>query len=345
MSVSLSARSVSIPVSKRDINLLSSEVWSDDFENVTKTLSEWTIFSDNIPNVTLSNGLLHSDGPGLNVLTHNSTTDTGTWSFDMFLEENNEYWTWLYFMMVSWDDWWGEGYAFNIQSSAGHHFFVLDYIFPGGDGLVELGSVSFDESSTWYHIDITRQSDNWMYVFLNGMLLLEARDSRVISSEYFRINSDNHVVFDNITVSDTVDLDGIAPHWTTPLVNHTINYAEDFSYALSAADYSGLDTWWLDSNLQFKISDEGVVTSRYPMPVGNFEVVVHVNDTFGNVLSGSFNVEVLPLSTDTITSPTTDTGPGPLSPLTIALFGAVGVVWVVAVVFMYRDYRGRKTAC
>jgi hypothetical protein len=94
-----------------------------------------------------------------------------------------------------------------------------------------------------------------------------------------------------------------------------------------------------------KISDEGVVTSRYPMPVGNFEVGVHVNDTFGNMLSGSFNVEVLPLSTDTTTSPTTDTGPPPLSPLTITLFGVVGVVWVVAVVFMYRDYRGRKTAC
>ena len=346
MSVSLSASSVSTPILSRNAYQLSSEVWSDDFENVTRSLDEWTFDGWDPPNITLSNGLLYTDGPDTNLLTHNSTTAVGTWSFDLFLEESNDYFTFVYFMSPYWElDWFDyEGnvfYIYTVQSQ--------NYYFLGNDqhigGMYDLDEVQFISVSGWRHIDITRQSDHNMFVFLNGVLLLQGTDSDQSTSEFFKVLSSDYAVFDNITVSDTVDLDGVPPHWTEPLVNHTINYAENFSYALSAADYSGLDTWWLDSNLLFKISDEGVVTSRYPMPVGNFEVGVHVNDTFGNMLSGSFNVEVLPLSTDTTTSPTTDTGPPPLSPLTITLFGVVGVVWVVAVVFMYRDYRGRKTAC
>ena len=141
---------------------------------------------------------------------------------------------------------------------------------------------------------------------------------------------------------ETERTDGVPPHWTDSLINHTINYGEDFSYPLFADDYAGLDTWWMNDTWLFEMSDENVVASVEPLQVGDYGVEVSVNDSFGNVLSGSFNVEVVP--TNTTTPTVSSTGPDPLGPLRISLFGAVGVVWFVAVIFIFRDYRKRRNA-
>ncbi len=55
-------------------------------------------------------------------------------------------------------------------------------------------------------------------------------------------------------------------------------------------------------------------------------------------------MEVVPLPTNTTTPTGTRTGPSPLDPLVISLFGVVGVVWLVAVIFIIRDYRKRRNA-
>ncbi len=78
------------------------------------------------------------------------------------------------------------------------------------------------------------------------------------------------------------------------------------------------------------MSDEGVVASVEPLQVGDYGVEVSVNDTFGNVLSGAFNVEVVPLPTNTTTPTGKSTGPNPLEPLRISLFGVVGVVFILS---------------
>ncbi len=98
------------------------------------------------------------------------------------------------------------------------------------------------------------------------------------------------------------------------------------------------DTWL------FEMSEEGIVASVEPLQVGDYGVEVYVNDIFGNVLSGAFNVEVVPLPTNTTTPTGTSTGPSPLDPYTLTLLGAAGVAWFVAVIFIIRDYRKGRNA-
>jgi hypothetical protein len=348
-SASSSTNSVSVPILLANTSQPSSEVWSDDFENVTKSLSEWTFTgpvygnpANYTPNVTLSNGLLYSDGPGMNVITHNSTTAIGTWSFDIIIGYSMDYWTLILFSMTDWDEHWGTGYAVEVRSHVGEPYWGLDYINLDTNELDIIDSALFDSANSWIHFDITRQSDGKISVFLDGTLLMQATDTRATSSEYFRVNAEQYVILDNLTVSDSVDIEVDPPYWTEPLINHTIDYGEDFSHALSADDYSGLDTWWVNDTWKFSVDDEGVVTNTVRLQVGDYGVEVYVNDTFGNVLSGAFNVEVLPLPIDTTTLPSTSTGPNPLNPLVITLYGAAGVAWFVAVLFIFRDYRNRR---
>ncbi|MHA1614078.1 MAG: hypothetical protein ACTSW7_03780, partial [Candidatus Thorarchaeota archaeon] len=138
--------------------------------------------------------------------------------------------------------------------------------------------------------------------------------------------------------SDTVDIDKVSPHWTEPLVDQSINEGDDFLYSLHADDHAGLGTWWVTDSTHFAIDQEGNLTSVSPLAAGNYTVEVFVNDTLGNVLSGAFNVEVLPLPTNT------STGSSLLDPYVITLYGAAGVAWVVAVTFIISDYRKRKNA-
>ncbi len=350
MSISVSTNSVGLPILRRDTFQLSSEVWSDDFENVTTTLGEWIIDGFNrsepefsyTPNVTLSDGLLYSNGPEINVLTHNSTTATGTWSFDVFQGESDSIYTMIFFMSPQWYDFSNslEGYTLAIFSD--EHILGYMQSSPAGAVLIPLDETSTTITSEWRHIDITRQSDDMMYVYIDGVLWLQAENSRHHSSEYFRLWAHNETIFDNVTVSDSIDIDRVPPHWTEPIINHTINYGEDFSHSLFADDYAGLDTWWMNDTWLFEMSDEGVVASVEPLQVGDYGVEVYVNDTFGNVLSGAFNVEVLPLPTNSTTPTGTSTEPIPLNPYTLTLLGAAGVAWVVAVIFIFRDYRKRK---
>ncbi len=342
---------VNLSILSTDNALLSSEVWSDDFENATKTLSEWAIdgfyFDDEFPdtrNVTLSDGLLYSNGTGVNILTHNSTTAIGTWSLDVFLEDSDFTRIVIVFMSPHWEDYINslEGYAFSVYSYGATHNFGLGYYVQdmAGAYIEAIDIVPFNRLSGWLHIDITRQSDSNLYVYLNGTLTLHGIDTHVSSSEFFRLTTYTYSIFDNITISDTIDIDRVPPRWTEPLINHIINEGDDFRYALHADDYAGIDTWWVSDIANFEVDDEGVISSVAPLPDGNYSVEVYVNDTFGNVLSGAFNVEVLPLPTNT----TASTGPSSLDPYVITLYGAAGVAWVVAVTFIIRDYRKRKNA-
>jgi len=349
-SISVSTNLAGFSRVKIDISQPSSVVWSDDFENVTKTLSEWTIDGiyidgyEYIPNVTVSDGLLYSNlyfnGTGINLLTHNSTTATGTWSVDVFPGEDFVY-VMIFFMSPYWSsDYMGSplGYTVIIDPSQT----ILGYwdSDPAGNLLMTLDSASISMTTGWYHIDITRQSDDMMYVYIDGVLWLQGEDSTHHSSEHFRLKTYGQTIFDNVTVSDTVDIiDHVSPYWIEPLVDQSITEGDDFLYSLHADDYAGLDTWWVTDSTHFAIDQEGTLTSVSPLAVGNYNVEVFVNDTFGNVLSGNFNLEV----SEVITTTTTTGTPETLDPLTYVLLAISAGSGVVIIVVVLRIYLFKKT--
>ena len=88
-------------------------------------------------------------------------------------------------------------------------------------------------------------------------------------------------------------LDTAGPEWTQELADQTVEVGDPFSYDLNATDYSGLHTWWLNDTGRFSISSDGIVTANTVLPVGVYHIRVSVNDTLGQVLSGTIRIEVV----------------------------------------------------
>jgi parallel beta-helix repeat protein len=108
-----------------------------------------------------------------------------------------------------------------------------------------------------------------------------------------------HVYFNDtygheLSMIFTVAIGDWSPPWWGGLTDHILEYGESFYYALHAFDrLSDLDKWWLVDSEYFTINNEGVITNTSIVPTGAHQVVVCVNDTWGNILSGTFYVTVI----------------------------------------------------
>ena len=91
-----------------------------------------------------------------------------------------------------------------------------------------------------------------------------------------------------VTVVDTTP-----PQWGASLHDQTLGYGERLSYQLVATDLSGLDSWWLNDTINFKIDAFGLVTDVALLDEGSYGLKVWVNDTHGNLQWGVFRVEAL----------------------------------------------------
>jgi len=220
---------VNLPILITNDSQLSNEVWSDDFENETMTLSQWTFGgmnnsypdADYTPNIAISNGMLYSDGPDSNEIIHNSTITMGTWSVDTFLNESDSrsdiHIVFLspYFVNHLFDM---QGYSVHLYIFRGDFHIDLKYLTEG----TAWQSESIDEyqtttSSGWRHIDIIRHSNSSMYVYLNGILILQGIDTHLNTSEYFVLTAPEYAVFDNVTVSDNTSIPPlISPPTSSP---------------------------------------------------------------------------------------------------------------------------------
>jgi hypothetical protein len=89
------------------------------------------------------------------------------------------------------------------------------------------------------------------------------------------------------------------PTWVTAPTDQTLEYGVLLDYQLAASDLSGLETWWLNNTVNFNIGSNGRITSIGVLTPGVFGVQIFVNDTYNNVLMGTFTVIV-----EDTTSPT-----------------------------------------
>ncbi len=87
-------------------------------------------------------------------------------------------------------------------------------------------------------------------------------------------------------------LDMIAPTWVTNLIDQNVEFGNSLAYDLDSTDPSGIDTWWINDTNHFSITQTGLITNAIDLAVGTYGLMVNVNDTLGNILTGNFQVFV-----------------------------------------------------
>lgn len=89
--------------------------------------------------------------------------------------------------------------------------------------------------------------------------------------------------------------DNMPPTWVVAPTDQVVITGVAFSYDLDASDPEGLslDAWWLNDTTNFAVDAQGVITNAIALDVGVYGVRVSVNDTYGNMLTGTFKVTVI----------------------------------------------------
>ncbi|MHA1908156.1 MAG: right-handed parallel beta-helix repeat-containing protein [Candidatus Thorarchaeota archaeon] len=102
-----------------------------------------------------------------------------------------------------------------------------------------------------------------------------------------------HISGHSFNETSTIDVvDTLAPSWdmipSTPI---TVEFGDLFSYDANASDPAGLDKWWLNTSL-FSIDSSGVITNATNLAVGDYGLIISVNDTLGHILSTTVTIQI-----------------------------------------------------
>ncbi|MHA1908655.1 MAG: hypothetical protein ACW98Y_15240 [Candidatus Thorarchaeota archaeon] len=315
-------------------------VWEDNFDD--GNMDDWYVYMwpDVPPEYTITDGIVYTDSEDdLFIAVHNSSVAYGTWSFDVYASQGIgvEFLSLLTLENGSRGDYppittVGASYAYELLfapdgragvdsasiilaelyiTSIGHFDYrVLDYYLMNPAG--------------WYHVDITRDNTGYFCVYLNGEPLLEAIDNTVTTSSGFSMAIRPGCAFDNVSVSDSVGIDWVAPYILQQPTDQVIAYGEDFRYKLNATDYSGTVTWSINDTAQFAISNEGLITNNTDLEPGVYGLNVSVVDDDSYERSVSFSVIV----EESIVPPLDPT------PIIVAGGGLAVVVIVVLVIYL-----------
>jgi hypothetical protein len=191
-------------------------IWSDDFDD--GVLDSWTLFGyENMEspvkiegNFSASSQMLTVLDDGLNCARHNSTVNVGTWSFDMFVPDDDYGFIRVEFMSngaslgahgnMSW-----------VAVSAWFYGTEPEFYLLYGLGSSKALLKTIDRPlQGWHHIDVSRTSDGHFYVYFNGTLEADMVSNSVTSSAYLQVlcNNVSGAAIDNLVVTDT--------NYTTP---------------------------------------------------------------------------------------------------------------------------------
>ncbi|MHA1960499.1 MAG: hypothetical protein ACW99U_09720 [Candidatus Thorarchaeota archaeon] len=315
--------------------------WSDDFEG--GNFDGWTTYGalegNKLPgNFTITDGALIARGINWNLAIHDSSVAYGTWSFDVYPvdREHNELLVSFILENHTVTEWWINGYM--VQFVTGPYrgytepmITLLRQVRWGVD-VVWIGEAPTGNLTGWQHIDVTRDRSGHICVYLNGSLYLTAVDRLITSSTLFCFAGESGQGIDNVTVtSEVIMIDEATPIWFPEAPpDKTVERDQPLRYDLNATDPSGLDTWWLNDTARFEVDDEGVVTNRTSLDIGQYGVHVWVNDTLGYTLEGMFKVIV------TETPP--EDGDTTL-PLDLIAVGVVASVTIIAIVIIVQRRR------
>jgi hypothetical protein len=190
-------------------------IWEDDFSD--PNLPGWTIYGyiytgygdDPDPiegNISVVDGKLTSLDDDCNIARHNSTTNVGTWSFDMFVPDDDVGNIYVEFL--------SNGSSFT-ELGNGSFIAIGAYLNWGqivvwsivGSGWTVVERIDVDPLQGWHHIDVSRNSTGFFLVALNGVLKANFTSLLVTSSTYlqFLCNGATGAAIDNLVVDDDPD--------------------------------------------------------------------------------------------------------------------------------------------
>ena len=94
--------------------------------------------------------------------------------------------------------------------------------------------------------------------------------------------------------SSQVTVHDLTPPTFTALANISLNYTQPLAYDINATDNVALDSFWVNDTTHFAIeAASGLLTNATLLPLGNYSLLVSVNDTSGNVANASIWIAVL----------------------------------------------------
>lgn len=187
-------------------------VWSENFNK--GTINDWTVqigsfdTSDSTLRVTNGETCEKSSCP-IAFIYHNSTLSVGTWTFDIFVVPTER--CMISFMRDCCSLQLGESNVagYSILFDEGR----VKLVRHCGNSTIMLSSyVGSENSATWNHVVITRDTRNDLEIFIDGNLRLQTRDSNVCESGFFSwmidvdLDTDLHSAIDNIIVSDSLPI-------------------------------------------------------------------------------------------------------------------------------------------
>ncbi|MFX1484316.1 MAG: hypothetical protein ACFFCP_14135 [Promethearchaeota archaeon] len=188
------------------------EVWNDYFDN--EDLPGWTIFGwSNLTasyeiiegNFSAASGRLTSLDNDVNIARHDSDTNVGTWSFDMYIPEDasGDWGVYVYFMSN------GSKPALDCSSmvvaigtwSSGYGLVTVDLY---GYNVAIRSNLVVDSKEGWHHIEVSRSSTGRFLVEINENLLGNYTSNSVTNSTYleFFCNNAPGAAIDNLIVDN-----------------------------------------------------------------------------------------------------------------------------------------------
>lgn len=167
--------------------------WRNPYGNYTVDENEKVLVASNCP---LINGFC------LSSLWRNSTSTTGTWSFDLQIPDNHTFFIFYFMGISSTADGFhpNTGYAFQIDKFKVFH---LRYRYAGLNPIINSYTPT-NETNDWMHFDITRNSAGDMEIFLNHLSIITGQDNRFTTSENINFQLDNSAKLDNVSYSQSI---------------------------------------------------------------------------------------------------------------------------------------------
>ncbi|MHA2302738.1 MAG: hypothetical protein ACXACD_17465 [Candidatus Thorarchaeota archaeon] len=201
-------------------------IWEDDFDD--ENLDGWTIFgweSMDSPvkiegNFSAASGMLTALDDDLNVARHDSNVTVGTWSFDMFVPDDDYGFIRVEFMSNGAS----LGAHGNMSWIAVSAWFYgtapLFYLLYGLGSSKTLLKTINRPLQGWHHIEASRNDDGRFLVYFNGTLEANVTSTLVTSSTYLQVlcNNVTGAAIDNLVVEVETPTPSLPPDIITYVI-------------------------------------------------------------------------------------------------------------------------------